>query len=230
MASALIAAFLLGVPDVRSERFEIITSDGRAQSIHALVAVPESPRGTVLLVHGSAFSAQTWHSLGTLSLLADSGFRAIAVDVPGYGSHLSGRERLRPTEAAEFLAQFLDVALPHRGERVVCVAASMGGTYANPLVSRHPERVAGYVPIAAVTTTELGAPHMPALILWGELDSPNSAKARLYTSRFPKHHKVVFPDAPHPCYLKSPKLFNALLLEFVGAKPQERLRVRASWR
>lgn len=36
----------------------------------------------VLLLHGAKYSAQTWQELGTLSLLADAGFRVAAVDLP----------------------------------------------------------------------------------------------------------------------------------------------------
>lgn len=213
--------------------FPLVTSDGTRRTVHALVAAPSShkpARGTVLLVHGSAFSAQTWNALGTLDLLARAGFRAIAVDLPGYGEKLSGAHKLSPAEEPEFLAQLLDAALPHDRAPVVVVAASMGGRVANPLVKRHPERVAGYMPIAALAGAELGAERVPALVLWGELDAPGSAKAEAYRARFPAHQLVVFPRGPHACYLADPARFHGLLLEFVGATEQATVRLRADWR
>lgn len=36
----------------------------------------------VLFLHGARFSAKTWLDLGTLSLLADAGYRVAAVDLP----------------------------------------------------------------------------------------------------------------------------------------------------
>ena len=58
---------------------------------------------------------------------------------------------------------------------------------------------------------------MPTLVLWGALDAPDSARARAYARAFPRSQKIVFADAPHPCYLKAPSYFNRLLLQFAGA-------------
>lgn len=223
-------AIVEGATLVRSATYAITTSDGVPRNIHALIATPKSVRGTVVLLHGAAFSAETWNSLKTLDILANAGFRAIALDMPGYGKFLSGRDRLKPSETPEFLAQVLDAALPHGNEQVVLVAASMGGTLANPFVKRHSNRVAGFVPIAAVTGAEVGAERVPTLILWGELDSPDSAKAQTYKARFPINDMVIFPNAPHPCYLTDPERFHSLLLEFIGAQPQKSTRVAANWR
>ena len=41
------------------------------------------PKEHVLLLHGQAFSSQTWLELGTLNLLAAMGHRAVAIDIPG---------------------------------------------------------------------------------------------------------------------------------------------------
>ena len=58
---------------------------------------------------------------------------------------------------------------------------------------------------------------VPTLVLWGALDAPDSARARAYARAFPRSQKIVFADAPHPCYLKAPSYFNRLLLQFAGA-------------
>ena len=58
---------------------------------------------------------------------------------------------------------------------------------------------------------------VPTLVLWGALDAPDSARARAYARAFPGSQKIVFADAPHPCYLKAPSYFNRLLLQFAGA-------------
>lgn len=85
----------------------------------------------------------------------------------------------------------------------------------------YPKLVAGYVPIAALglglRPHEDPASSVPTLVLWGSLDAPESARARAYATAFPNSQKVVFADAPHPCYLKAPSYFNSLLLQFAGA-------------
>merc|ERR1712087_390260 len=57
---------------------------------------------------------------------------------------------------------------------------------------------------------------VPALLVWGELDSPESSKAKAREKLFSLSEKVVMPKAPHPCYLKDPQTFNRLVLKFAG--------------
>lgn len=54
-------------------------------NIHYLEA-GETNANSVLFLHGASFSAQTWKEIGTLKLLVEEGFRAVAIDLPGYGN------------------------------------------------------------------------------------------------------------------------------------------------
>lgn len=59
-----------------------VTVEG--QSLFYREAHPQrAPRLNVLLLHGIRFSSDTWLQLHTMAVLADAGYRAVAVDLPG---------------------------------------------------------------------------------------------------------------------------------------------------
>ena len=130
----------------------------------------------VLLLHGASFNADTWDALGTLKLLSAAGYDVAALDLPGAsggGTTPDGRVAL-PRRGA-LLVGALD-ALRWDGPAHV-VAPSASGRFALPLLLRAPERVASFVPIAAVgldgAVAQLLAASEPAravptLLIWGE--------------------------------------------------------------
>ncbi len=167
----------------------------------------------VVLLHGMAFSASTWKVTGTLDALAEAGLPAVALDLHGYSGQFASASVRRM-----LLGSFLRaIGWSHP---VVVVAASMGGTVGAPYVLQADARaVAGYVSVSALLSSE-GASHsdVPALLIWGDQDSPSSSKAKAHEKLFTTHQKVVLPDAPHPAYLKWPKAFNALVVAFASGK------------
>ncbi len=182
-------------------------------SLRVLLAGP-AERPPVLLLHGARYTADTWQELGTLALLAESGYRAVALDLPGFG----GSSRV-----AESADQFLVAALPRLGlERPVVVAPSMSGQYVLPLLTRHPERFAGFVLVAPAGIVEhreaLAGASAPALVVWGEADTlVPLAQGRALVERLPRGQLVVLPGAGHACYLDQPQAFHAALLSFLGS-------------
>jgi len=191
-----------------------------------LAAGPQNAERLVLFLHGSVFSARTWQILGSLDFLASHGYQACALDLPSRGA-----------DRHTLVSEFLDAL--GWGHRVLVVAASAGGMYGSPFVFEHPERASGYVSIAALMegsprnmeSSPLNATsRVPALAIWGALDHPQ--RAELTLSAFASSHLVVFPDAPHPAYLKDPERFNNLVLEFAShgeAGGSSGLPVAAAW-
>jgi pimeloyl-ACP methyl ester carboxylesterase len=182
-----------------------------AARIHYLARGPDAGPA-VLLLHGASFQARTWEDLGTLRRLAAEGRRAVAVDLPGYGSS----EPCSLGEEAFLLALLDELAI----QQAVIVSPSMSGGYSLPFLARHPERVAGYVAVAPVAIErwerELVGLEVPALLLWGENDRivPH-AQAELLAKRLAGAEQAVLAGAGHACYMDQPERFHALLAGFL---------------
>lgn len=190
---------------IRSFEIEV---DG--QVIHGRAAGGKAAP-TVLLLHGAAFHSGTWEELGTLDALAAAGFRAVAVDLPGYGR--SKAVRARPET-------FLSALLAALGlERPVLVSPSMSGGFSFPLVLEQPQRLAGFVPVAPVRTPEYAArireSPLPVLIVWGERDRTfPPSQARTLAASFRDAEVLILPGARHPAYLDQPERFHSALVAF----------------
>jgi pimeloyl-ACP methyl ester carboxylesterase len=166
----------------------------------------------VLFLHGGRFSKQTWKDLGSLDFFAGKGYRVVAIDLPGFGE--SESNDLEPAEFLSGLLEKLDL------ERPVIVSPSMSGRFSLPFVSRHPDRIAGYVPVAPAGiprfADELPKATAPALVVWGSEDRtfPVAGAGKL-AGLLPDATVHVIDGAPHPCYLDHREEFHRVLLGFL---------------
>lgn len=169
---------------------------------------------TVVLLHGARFSSETWRELGTLEALSSAGLRAVALDLPGFGS--SPPTDLEPEDVMNHVIEALG------GGPVVLVSPSMSGAVSLPFVLDRSDAVLGYVPIApagiAPYQDRLPEVHVPTLILWGSADAVVPlARGEALARAIPGSRLSVFDGASHPCYLEQAGRFHAELIDFARA-------------
>ncbi|XP_031199786.1 protein ABHD14B isoform X1 [Mastomys coucha] len=116
----------------------------------------QTVRFSVLLLHGIRFSSETWQNLGTLHRLAEAGYRAVAIDLPGLGR---SKEAVAPAPIGElapgsFLAAVVDAL--ELGPPVV-ISPSLSGMYSLPFLVAPGSQLQGYVPVAPICTDKVNA-------------------------------------------------------------------------
>ena len=169
---------------------------------------------SVLLLHGASFTAQTWEEIGTLELLTTGGYRAVAVDIPGYG-----RSQRISVSRFGFLREILNnlnLNFP------ILVSPSMSGGYSLPFVINYGDRLGGFVAVSPVGIErfqdELKGIKLPTLAIWGSNDRiVPVAQADLLVKLMPNAQKVILTDAGHACYIKKTEQFHKHLIKFLDS-------------
>ncbi len=193
--------------DIRSEWTQV-----GAGRVHYLESGP-SDGLPVLLLHGASFRAATWQEIGTLIQLASAGYRALAVDLPGFGES--------PQATVDY-DTWLSALFDQLGlERAVVVSPSMSGRFSLPLLTKAPDRTLGFVAVAPVAipayAEKLGGVGVPVLAIWGERDRiVPLAHAGLLERQMPRARKVVIPGAGHAPYMNDRAAFHQELLRFLN--------------
>ncbi|XP_006169401.1 protein ABHD14A isoform X2 [Tupaia chinensis] len=178
-------------------------------------------RVEVVLLHGKAFSSHTWERLGTLQLLSQRGYRAVALDLPGFGNSAPSSEARTEAGRADLLERALrDLEV----QNAVLVSPSLSGHYALPFLMRGHRQLRGFVPIAPTSTQnytqeQFCAVKTPTLILYGELDHVLAPQSLQRLRHLPNHSVVKLHNAGHACYLHQPRDFHLVLLAFLDRLP-----------
>lgn len=175
-------------------------------------------RFTVLLLHGQSFTSQTWENLGTLQILSEHGYRAVAVDLPGYGQSLQAQPMSSEKGRTDYLLHIIE-SLGAR--QPVLISPSMSGLFSLPLLLQHPDRLRGFVPIAPAGTKSFKPQQyqqiqVPTLIVYGTLDTNLGSQSLESLQNLPNHTLSPLKGAGHACYMDRPEEFHSSLLIFLS--------------
>nr|XP_057921464.1 protein ABHD14A [Doryrhamphus excisus] len=176
------------------------------------------PRLQVVLLHGQAFTSKTWEELGTMALLATSGYQALALDLPGYGHSPDSVALKNEQNRVDLISRFME-SLGVRS--AVLVSPSMSGHYSIPFLMKNAAQLHGFVPIAPVgtrsyTPQQYHDVQTPTLIVFGALDTNLGAQSHKNLAQLPRHSVLKLEGARHACYMDKPGAFHQGLIDFLG--------------
>ncbi|XP_051873664.1 protein ABHD14B [Pristis pectinata] len=179
----------------------------------------QPPKLSVLLLHGIRFSSETWLNLRTLHKLAEAGYQAVAIDLPGLGN---SKEFTAPASVGDLAPDsfLLNVLKGLELGPVVIISPSLSGMYSLPFLFSHNDMVKGFIPVAPICTEKFSTEQyrnvqIPTLIVYGSEDKP-MGEASFNNLRHLSNHKVhIMKEAPHACYLSNPDEWHQTVLEFL---------------
>ena len=178
-----------------------------------------SAKLSVLLLHDRQYSSAVWIDIGTMKLLASSGYHAAAVDLPGMAKSRASSIP-RGIDAIVKFVFFLMKQL--RLERPVIVTPSKSGEYGVPFLMNYPGYVRGFVALAPTFTSQYSVQQwqrmtVPTLVIVGQKDDTLIAHASVDSlQHVPNRKMFVVQNMTHACYVQHPPTFHKLLLNFLS--------------
>ncbi|KAK2534330.1 Abhd14b [Columba guinea] len=196
-----------------------VTVEGQTLFYRRAEPAQRAPKLSVLLLHGIRFSSDTWLQLRTLATLAENGYRAVAIDLPGLGR---SKDAVAPAPVGQLApGAFLKAVLEALclGPAVV-ISPSLSGMYSLPFLFQHNQLLKAYVPVAPICTEKFTAEQYaqiktPTLIVYGDQDTELGQASLNNLRHLPEHRMLVLQDAGHACYLDKPDEWHHELLGFL---------------
>ena len=223
VALAVVGAMAAGCAKDRAPAEGARTLDVEGLAVHAIVRGPSvaTAKLAVLFLHGGSYTSRIWADRGILDDVAAAGYRAVAIDLPGYGeTPMPKGGNDDPDADAAFIAAMADQL--GGADDVVIVSPSASGKFSLPYLATDPDPPpAGFVPIAPVGTETFhrpsGSRRVPTLIVWGEHDDVRPRdQMQVLADQLPGAQQEVIAGAGHAAYDDHPTEFTKLLLAFLS--------------
>ncbi|XP_007888695.1 protein ABHD14B [Callorhinchus milii] len=196
-----------------------IEVSGKRLFIRLTAPKEQPPKLSVLLLHGIRFSSANWFTIKTLEVLADNGYHAVAIDLPGYGESkmTTTTDKVGELVPASFLKEVCEAL---HLEQVVLISPSMSGMYSLPFVFEYPSMVKAFIPVAPICTNmftpeQYASLQVPSLIVYGDQDAQLGKQSFDSLKNLANHKVMVMKGAGHACYLDRPEEWNQALLKYL---------------
>lgn len=193
----------------------------------------------VVFLHGASYSSAVWQKLGTFSaldtagefpchsdlflfallqsptsLISNSGYTGLAVDLPGYGRSVGQvlPSQLRPSFLQWLLKNF-------EVERASFVCPSVSAQYCLQFAAEYPELVTSLVlvgPSATLSPTILEKISSPTLFIYGEKDDKGKRTSLAFQSKIKNSRNLGIAKGNHACYLDDPVAFHTGVINFLN--------------
>lgn len=178
-----------------------------------------APKLSVVLLHGAAYRAQTWKSLGTLQYLAREGYLPIAIDLPGFGKTKSARFT---GDESDFMVKLVTnlykiINVTPQVKQPVILSPSMSGRFSLPYIFKHEKEVTAFIPIAPLnryTSDDFKSLTLPILIICGDLDK-SGLRTSFIIQNAQNSRLVRIVNGEHPAYLSDPVTFHTEMKKFL---------------
>ncbi|CAF4053798.1 unnamed protein product [Adineta steineri] len=205
----------MDIPEVRIRTYMI--SINHVQDHNILIREVGEGNFNILLLHGQSFSSKTWENIGTLQYLASWGYRAFAIDLPGYGN--SSLPVVQEIEGAQWLTRLIRTL---RLSNFVIISPSMSGRFSIPYIMQshtNQQLIRGFIPISPVGTNNFQTADyekvkIPTLIVHGESDKKFQSAIQSL-KQIPSSQILTIKNASHACYIDQPLDFHNELRQFL---------------
>jgi len=167
----------------------------------------------VVLHHGARFNAHTWEETGTISAIAEVGYRAISIDFPDFGKSESGNFG----NLSDFISSFIETM---KLDKPILLGASMGGEAVLEYAVDNPKKLGGLILVGAVGVSSYenklkDLDGLPILLIWGKHDNVSPKHNYELILKYVKSAKFVNIGNQHACYLDDPNGFNEQIKTFL---------------
>lgn len=170
----------------------------------------------IVLLHGYSFNSFVWEQVGLFKTLEGLGYRAFALDVPGF-PRSANRFKIEEADFSNLLDRFLEEVV--KGKAVL-LGSSASAYLALKFAEEHANKLLALIVVGPVGLDRVNtkAIRVKTLGIWGVGDIVSNPSENSKILRLSKEAEIrTIENAGHACYLDRSEEFNRLISEFLSS-------------